>query len=149
MSLLPLPAMKFSELPDYRAAVFASAQGQLADARDAYHRLLDEAEGSDDEIAISFLLQSLGNVEARDENFQLAHRHHLSAIGQSRGIPLHLIQYAKALGSYFELPDRALEKLNEAEKMLANGKWNRAKDSISQEDYQTLICDFRDELLES
>ncbi len=139
--------MKFSELPDYRAAVFASAQGQLSDAREAYHRLLDEAENSDDDVAISFLLQSLGNVEARDENFQLAHKYHLSAIGQTRGIPLNLIQYAKALGSYFELPERALEKLAEAEKLLNSAKWNRAKDNISKRDYETLISDFRDELL--
>ncbi len=139
--------MKFSELPDYRAAVFASAQGQLSDAREAYHRLLDEAENNDDDVAISFLLQSLGNIEARDENFQLAHKYHLSAIGQTSGIPLNLIQYAKALGSYFELPERALEKLAEAEKLLNSAKWNRAKDNISKRDYETLITDFRDELL--
>ncbi|MFK7766142.1 MAG: hypothetical protein AB8B55_02785 [Mariniblastus sp.] len=138
--------MKFSQHPDYRTAVFASTEGNFAEAREAYERLLDEAENNDDEVAISFLLQSLGNIEARDGNIELAHKHHLSAIGQSDGVPLNVIQYAKALANYFALPDRALEKLNEAELMLNSSYWDQTKDNISREDYEKLIAETREDL---
>ena len=46
--------MKLSESPDYKTAVFASLNGQLDDAKQAYERLLDKAEANDDDVAISF-----------------------------------------------------------------------------------------------
>lgn len=141
--------MKLSETADYKTAIFASMNGELETAREAYQRLLDEAESNDDEIAISFLMQSLANVEARDGNVELGHELHLRAIGQSPGVPLNLIAYAKGLARHFSDPELAEKKLQEAELMLQSDKWNRRADNISPESYTEQIALVRDELKES
>lgn len=134
--------MKLSESPDYKAAVFASVQGDLSAAREAYHRLLEQAETNDDGVAISFIMQSLANVEARDGKTELGHELHLRAIGQEKGVPYNLIVYAKSLVKYFEQPELAEKKLVEAELLLESGKRSR-HDNISPEAYAELIAEVR------
>lgn len=140
--------MKLSESPDYKTAVFASVNGQLDDAKQAYERLLDQAEANDDDVAISFLMQSLGNIEARLGNFELGHELHLRAVGQSSGVPLNLIVYAKGLANYFDDPQSAEQKLREAESLIASGKWNRRLDNISPESYADQIAQVRETIAE-
>ena len=135
--------MKLSESSDYKTAVFASLNGQLDDAKQAYERLLDKAEANDDDVAISFLMQSLANVEARLGNFQLGHELHLRAIGQSSGVPLNLIVYAKGLVNHFDDAQLAEQKLSEAESLIESGKWNRRVDTISAESYVQQIAEVR------
>ena len=135
--------MKLSEIPDYQTAVCAFIEGELSVARDAYHRLLEIAEASDDPTAISFLMHSLGNVEAKDGNLDLGHELHLRAVGQSTGVPLHLVMYAKGLAEHFGLPELAEEKLVEAEQLISSEKWNRRIDNISSESYAQQIAEIR------
>lgn len=142
---VPRIQLNLSESPEYRAAVVASTAGELSVAREAYQHLLDQAEDDDDVIAISHLLQSLANIEARDGNLELAHELHLRAIGQSPGIPLTIIRYAKSLATHFAMAELAEEKLSEAEKMIDSERWNRAVDSISRETYELQISQLRDE----
>lgn len=143
IQLSGIQAMKLSESPDYKAAVFASVNGQLDDAKQAFERLLDQAEANDDDVAISFLLQSLGNVEARLGNIELGHELHLRAVGQSRGVPLNLIVYAKGLVNYFDDSDSAEQKLKQAESLIASDKWNRRLDTNSPESYAIQIAEVR------
>ncbi len=135
--------MKFSELPDYKAAVFASVSGDLDQAKEAYERLLDRAESNDDDVAISFLMQSLANVEARMGNHDVGHELHLRAIGQSFGVPLNLIVYAKGLVQHFKDAEAAEVKLQEAEALIQSGKWNRRSDTIPPESYAQQIAEVR------
>jgi len=136
--------MKLSELPDYKTAVFASVNGELDEAKQAYERLLDQAESNDDDVAISFLMQSLANVEARLGNHDAGHELHLRAIGQSFGVPLNLIVYAKGLVQHFDDAQAAEGKLQEAEALIQSGKWNRRSDSISPESYAQQISEVRE-----
>ena len=103
----------------------------------------DRAEANDDDVAISFLLQSLGNVEARLGNIELGHELHLRAVGQSRGVPLNLIVYAKGLVNYFDDSDSAEQKLKQAESLIASDKWNRRLDTNSPESYAIQIAEVR------
>ena len=140
--------MKLSESPDYKAAVFASVNGQLDDAKQAYERLLDQAEANDDDVAISFLMQSLGNVEARLGNFELGHELHLRAVGHSQGVPLNLIVYAKGLVNYFGDAQSAEQKLREAESLIKSSKWNRRLDTILPGTYAEQIAEVRETIAE-
>ena len=141
--------MKLSESPDYKTAGFSSVNGQLDDAKQAYERLLDQAEADDDDVAISFLMQSLGNIEARLGNIELGHELHLRAIGSSHGVPFNLISYAKGLVNYFDDPESAEQKLKEAESLIQSGKWNRRLDNISPESYADQIAEVRKFIAES
>ena len=134
--------MKLSEYKDYQTAVFASVNGELSQAREAYQRLLEEAEGNDDDVAISFLMQSLANVEARDGNLELGHELHLRAIGQSQGVPFNLIVYAKSLINHFAQPELAEQKLVEAETLINKGSrsW---RDDMTPEQYAQEIEEVR------
>lgn len=134
--------MKLSENADYKAAVFASVTGDFLQAREAYQRLLEEAESNDDDVAISFLMQSLANVEARDGNIELGHELHLRAVGQSQGVPFNLIVYAKSLVNHFDQPELAEQKLVEAETLIAHGTpgW---RDDITPESYAQQIEEVR------
>jgi len=136
--------MKLSESPDYKTAVFASVNGELDEAKQAYERLLDQAESNDDDVAISFLMQSLANIEARRGNLSLGHELHLRAIGQSFGVPLNLVVYAKGLVEHFDDPQLAEEKLKEAESLIKSEKWNQRIDSISPESYAAQIAEVRE-----
>ena len=140
------PTMKLSEFPDYQIAVTASVDGELSVARNAYERLLEQAESLDDGTAISYIMQSLANIEARDGNLELGHELHLRAIGQSPGIPFVLILYAKALASHFDLPEMASQKLNDAERLIESEKWDRRADNIPRESYQMQIASIRREI---
>lgn len=138
--------MKLSEFPDYKTAVVASVGGDLNVARDAYEKLLEQAESLDDAAAISYVMQSLANIEARDGNLELGHELHLRAIGQSPGVPLVLILYAKGLAEHFNLPDLALQKLDDAERLIGSEKWDRRADNITRESYQAQIAAIRGEI---
>jgi len=136
--------MKLSESPDYKTAVFASVNGELEQAKEAYERLLDHAESNDDDVAISFLMQSLANVEARMGNLKLGRELHLRAIGQSFGIPLNLVVYAKSLVEHFDDPKLAEQKLIQAESLIKSDKWNRRVDNIAPESYAEQIAEVRE-----
>jgi hypothetical protein len=138
--------MRLSEFPDYKTAVFASVDGDLDVARQAYERLLEQAESLDDVVAVSYILQSLADIEARDGNLELGHELHLRAIGQAPGIPLELIRYAKGLVDYFDSPDLAAEKLDDAERLIHSEDWDRRADNITPESYQTQIAEIRREI---
>lgn len=138
--------MKLFEFPDYETAVAASVSGDLSIARNAYERLLEQAESLDDAAAVSYIMQSLANIEARDGNLELGHELHLRAIGQSPGVPLVLILYAKGLAEHFNLPELAAQKLGDAERMIGSEKWDRRADNITRESYQAQIAAVRREI---
>ena len=105
---------------------------------------LDQAESNDDDVAISFLMQSLANVEARMGNLKLGKELHLRAVGQSSGIPLNLVVYAKSLVEHFDDPQMAEQKLTEAESLIKSGKWNQRVDSITPQSYAEQIAEVRE-----
>ena len=138
--------MKLSEFPDYQTAVVASVGGDLSVARDAYERLLEQAESLDDAAAVSYIMQSLANIEARDGNLELGHELHLRAIGQSPRVPLMHVLYAKGLVEHFDLPDLASQKLVDAERLIGSEDWDRRADNITRESYQEQIAAIRREI---
>jgi predicted Zn-dependent protease len=138
--------MNLSEFADYDTAVTASVAGDLSEARDAYERLLEHAESIDDDVAISYIMQSLANIEARDGNLNLGHELHQRAIGQFSGVPLLLILYAKGLAKYFDSPELAQQKLDDAERMIESKNWNQQADKITRESYERQIADVRREI---
>ena len=138
--------MKLSDFPEYQTAVIASVAGDLESARTAYEFLVEQAEADDDTIAIAYLLQALGNIEARDGNIELGHELHLRAIGQSVGIPLSIISYARALTQHFGDSELALVKLNEADALISSDFWDRKRDNIPLDSYKKMIEEVRSEI---
>ena len=138
--------MDFSGHPEFRRAVLASTSGDWDVARSAFERLIDEAEGNDDDVAISHLMHCVADVEARAGNAELAHELHQRAIGQNPGVPLRLIHYARSLVRVFDEPALAEVRLKQAEELIASTTWNRRIDSIGEDAYAELIAELRGEM---
>ena len=117
--------MKLSEHPEYQTAVTAGLESKFKEARAAYLQLIAIAERENDIPAHSYLLQCLGDIEARDGNRRIGWRMHRQAIEYSPNIPFVLIMYAKSLANHFDRKKLAVEMLDQAEQLLDSHEWNK------------------------
>jgi predicted Zn-dependent protease len=138
--------MKLSEHPEYQTAVTAGLESKFKEARAAYLQLIAIAERENDIPAHSYLLQCLGDIEARDGNRRIGWRMHRQAIEYSPNIPFVLIMYAKSLANHFDRKKLAVEMLDQAEQLLDSHEWKQTDDNITAESYANQIANARVEI---
>jgi predicted Zn-dependent protease len=135
--------MKLSEQPEYLLAIPAAVIGDYPTARQNLRILITRAEDERDTITLCYLLQRLGDIEAKTGNPELGHSLHKQAIDIDSGSPFSLFTYANSLFDVFKSPDLALASLNELEKMLNSGQWKPDEHDLSKEWYEKNIIDVR------
>ena len=139
--------MRLSDQPEYRVAIPASHSGDFATARANLETLVSRARSEGDIQTASYLLQVLGDVEARAGNIELAHSLHKEGLALDPGSPLPLLHYAKGLLRAFKRPDLALSRLAEAEALLTSGNWRPGESEMSRDWYETEFNELRNEIV--
>ena len=136
--------MLLSSHQEYRTAVLATADGDLDTARSNFELLAQIAEDEGDTVRLSYILQMLGDVEARAGNLDIGHAYHRRAVGLCPNIPLVLLHYANGLRSAFNSPGLASDQINAAERLLNSKDWDTDADNISRSWYTRRIAELRD-----
>lgn len=110
--------MRLSDDDDYRIAVPAASAGNFDTARKGFERLISKARALADKHSLEYLLQSLGDMEARAGNLERALSLHAEAIRLDATSPLPVLAYAQGLAWSFANPDEALLQLLNCEALL-------------------------------
>jgi predicted Zn-dependent protease len=138
--------MRLSDEPQYLAAVPAAYNGDFETARINLKALISRARIEGDTLTAGYLLQVLGDVEARANNTEVAHSLHQEALSLDAGNPLPLLLYAKGLLRAFRRPDLALSRLVEVQALIESGRWKPGEDEPNREWYEREISDLRHEI---
>lgn len=77
----------------------------------------------EDNLITGYLLQTLGDMEAKDGNIEVAHSLHLDAINLDPNTPLPHLLYATGLIRAFNRPELALIKIQEIRSLLDSEAW--------------------------
>jgi predicted Zn-dependent protease len=131
--------IRLSEFPEYLAAIPAAADGEFASARSNLGILLTKVESKCEPEELAYLLQLLGDVEARAGNLEAAFSLQERALAADSSSPLTLLLCAKSLLGSFQRPDLALAKLHQAELLLASDKWSPTENDMSRQWYEQEI----------
>lgn len=143
---MPDLKMRLSDQAEYLIAIPAMVAGDHARARSNLATLLVRAEADGDLCAVGYLLQTLGNIEAKDGNLAAGHALHQRAINLDPKSPLPLLEYAKGLFRVFECSSLAEEQLARAEALLSSTSWIPEEDEPSREWYQKELDELRDKM---
>lgn len=138
--------MRLSDQPEYLNAVLASVDGHFSTARENFEVLIARAEIEEDLPTLSFLLQLLGNVEAKAGDPELGHQYHKRALTLGMDIPFIYLQYAKGLLNSFGRDDLATLQLTAAEDFLNSTRWLAGEDDLPREWYEQEIANVRAEI---
>jgi predicted Zn-dependent protease len=136
--------MRLSDEEDYRNAVPASHTGNFDSARKGFERLIQKARTEGDKGSLCYLLQSLGDMEARAGNLELAVSLHEEAIGLYPMSPYPLLTFAQGLLRSFKKPTEALSKLADCERLLKS--YSATADELPAGWYETEINELRNEI---
>ena len=128
--------MRLSDQPEYLAAVPAIADGDYDTGRRNLERLLVTCRERADVATTGFVLQLLGDLEARSGNFDKGRAFYEEAVRLDSASPLPLLLYAKSLATLFADRDLALLRLAEAEQIFNAATWRPIEDGLDREWYQ-------------
>ncbi len=131
--------MKLSEQPEYLSAIPAAVNGDLDTARNNLSIVITRAQSEKDIHTYGYLLQVLGDIEARSGNIDLAHSYHQEAIQIDPSSALPLLLYAQGLLRAFDQPDLALSCLTNIESFLSSKQRAPSAKDLSYEWYQKEI----------
>jgi predicted Zn-dependent protease len=132
-------SIRLSEFPEYLAAIPAAAEGDFASARSNLEILLAKVEAKCEPEDLAYLLQLLGDIEARAGNLETAFSLQERALIADSSSPLTLLLCAKSLLGSFQRPDLALARLSQAESLLASDKWSPTEHDMSRQWYEREI----------
>jgi tetratricopeptide (TPR) repeat protein len=139
--------VRLSEFPEYLAAIPAADAGDLVAARTSFEALLARIESQGSLEHVAFVLLLLADVEARSGNVEKALSLHERAIATDAFNPSTLIHCAKSLLSHLNNVALALSRLQEAESLLASGKWQPSEHDMSRQWYEREIESVRQRAL--
>jgi predicted Zn-dependent protease len=111
--------VELSKQAEYRIAIPAAVDGDYATARVNLEILLARCADESDLGTRGYLLQVLGNIEARDGKIQRGHELHQAALRLDPDSPLPQLLYAKGLLRAFGDPAGAQARLVTLESHLA------------------------------
>ncbi len=135
--------VKLSEFPEYLAAVPAAVAGDFATARANLEVLFAKVEPLESPEHSAYLLQLLGDVEARSGNREKALSLYTRAVDVDCFNPLTRLHCAKSLLDHLHSPSLALARLKEAESLLASDAWHPSEDDMSRHWYEREIQSVR------
>jgi len=115
--------MRLSDQPEYLAAIPAMYEGDYVTARRNLRAVLSRAEAEADTLTASYLLQLLGDTEARSGDKALAHTLHGKALSLDPVNPHSLLIYARSLFSAFREPALAQLRIAEVESLIQSPTW--------------------------
>ncbi len=128
--------MKLSEQPEYLAAIPAAYSGDFDTARRYLLLLLSRAEDEADHKTTGYILQVVGDIEARAGNYAHGHILHERAIALDPISPLPLLLYAKGLYSAFHEPAQAVLRIEQVESLISSSVWTPCDDEPDRNWYQ-------------
>ena len=83
--------MRLSDQPEYLTAIPAALNGDYVTARSNLLPLLSRARAEGDTATICYLLQTMGDIEARSGNQDRGHKLHLEAVALDPKSPLPIL----------------------------------------------------------
>jgi len=131
--------VKFSEFPEYVAAVSAAAAGDFASARSSFASLFAKIETEASPEQLAFVLQLMADVELQAGNTEKALSLHERAIAIDNLNPLTRLNCAKGLVGRLNNSALALTRLQEAESLLASSNWHPTDQDMSRQWYEQQI----------
>jgi len=135
--------VRLSQYPEYLAAIPAAASGDFAAARSNLDALLVRIEAHADAEHLAYVVQLMADVEAQAGNIEKALTLHERALAIDGSSPLARLNCAKSLVSRLNLPALALERLHEAETLLASSHWQPSEHDMSRQWYEREIQSVR------
>lgn len=97
--------------------------------------LISRSRSEGDSLIMGYLLQSLGDLEARSGNVKMAHSLHQEAVELDSHTPLPYLLYATGLFRAFDRADLAMNQIRDLKVLLLSGEWEPTVNEPSQHWY--------------
>lgn len=98
-------------------------------------RLLTRCQNEGDTLSIGYLLQALGDLEAKSGHTRSGHTLHCEAIDLDSNTPHPRLLYATGLLRAFNRPDLAIKQINKLRDFLNTDKWEPTANEPSRKWY--------------
>jgi hypothetical protein len=141
--------IRFSECPEYLAAIPAKAAGNFELARANLEALIAKIDEMHEPEELAYVLYHLADVEGRAGNEERGLSLQARALAIDSANPLILLFCAKSLLGGFHRPDLALMRLQEAEAMLLSPKYVQCDNDLPYAWYELEISETRQKAMEN
>lgn len=142
-------SIRFSEFPEYLAAIPATAVGNFESARANLEMLIAKLDGVCRPEELAYVFQLLADVEGRAGNEKCGLLLQEKALTIDNSSPLMLLFCAKSLLRGFDRPDLALARIQEAEILVSSPDWVQCEDDLPRQWYMREIATVRKEAMQN